>query len=62
MAGRKDAYLAALPGKPQRSLLVSLADKVHNAQAIAEIAARAGRRSGPDSPVGGAERYGITVP
>jgi (p)ppGpp synthase/HD superfamily hydrolase len=33
---RKVAYLAALPGKPPRSLLVSLADKVHNAQAIAE--------------------------
>lgn len=33
---RKEAYLAALPGKPKRSLLVSLADKVHNAQTIAE--------------------------
>jgi (p)ppGpp synthase/HD superfamily hydrolase len=33
---RKEAYLAALPRKPPRSLLVSLADKVHNAQAIAE--------------------------
>lgn len=33
---RKEAYLASLPGKPARSLLVSLADKVHNAQAIAE--------------------------
>ncbi|WP_291207170.1 HD domain-containing protein [Hyphomonas sp.] len=33
---RKEAYLAALPGKPSRSLLVSLADKVHNAQAIAD--------------------------
>jgi (p)ppGpp synthase/HD superfamily hydrolase len=31
---RKEAYLAHLPGKPQRSLLVSLADKVHNAEAI----------------------------
>jgi len=31
---RKVAYLARLPEKPQRSLLVSLADKVHNAEAI----------------------------
>jgi (p)ppGpp synthase/HD superfamily hydrolase len=31
---RKDAYLAKLPAKPQRSLLVSLADKTHNAEAI----------------------------
>jgi (p)ppGpp synthase/HD superfamily hydrolase len=31
---RKDAYLAALPHKPQTSLLVSLADKTHNAEAI----------------------------
>ncbi len=30
---RKEAYLAALPGKPARSLLVSLADKTHNAEA-----------------------------
>ena len=28
---RKEAYLAALPGKPAQSLLVSLADKTHNA-------------------------------
>jgi (p)ppGpp synthase/HD superfamily hydrolase len=33
---RKEDYLAALPHKPARSLLVSLADKVHNAQTIAE--------------------------
>lgn len=32
---RKVAYLAALPGKSPRSLLVSLADKTHNARAIA---------------------------
>jgi len=32
---RKVAYLAALPGKPAASLLVSLADKTHNARAIA---------------------------
>jgi len=32
---RKTAYLAALPGKPAASLLVSLADKTHNARAIA---------------------------
>ena len=31
---RKEAYLAALPGKPATSLLVSLADKTHNAEAI----------------------------
>ncbi|SEE39494.1 hypothetical protein SAMN05444161_5629 [Rhizobiales bacterium GAS191] len=31
---RKEAYLASLPSKPQRSLLVSLADKAHNAEAI----------------------------
>jgi (p)ppGpp synthase/HD superfamily hydrolase len=31
---RKKAYLAKLPAKPRRSLLVSLADKTHNAEAI----------------------------
>jgi (p)ppGpp synthase/HD superfamily hydrolase len=31
---RKEAYLAKLPAKPQQSLLVSLADKTHNAEAI----------------------------
>lgn len=31
---RKEAYLATLPGKPTQSLLVSLADKTHNAEAI----------------------------
>ena len=31
---RKEAYLAALPAKPARSLLVSLADTTHNAEAI----------------------------
>jgi (p)ppGpp synthase/HD superfamily hydrolase len=31
---RKEAYLASLPKKPQTSLLVSLADKVDNAEAI----------------------------
>jgi len=31
---RKEAYLAALPGKPRASLLVSLADKTHNAETI----------------------------
>lgn len=31
---RKEAYLARLPRKPRRSLLVSLADKTHNAEAI----------------------------
>jgi hypothetical protein len=31
---RKQTYLEALPGKPEASLLVSLADKTHNAEAI----------------------------
>lgn len=31
---RKEAYLAKLPAKPMQSLLVSLADKTHNAEAI----------------------------
>jgi (p)ppGpp synthase/HD superfamily hydrolase len=31
---RKEAYLAALPSKPVTSLLVSLADKTHNASAV----------------------------
>jgi (p)ppGpp synthase/HD superfamily hydrolase len=31
---RKEAYLAALPSKPAASLLVSLADKTHNASTI----------------------------
>ena len=31
---RKEAYLAKLPAKPTQSLLVSLADKTHNAKAI----------------------------
>ncbi|MFM8747325.1 MAG: HD domain-containing protein [Aestuariivirga sp.] len=31
---RKEAYLALLPKKPPQSLLVSLADKTHNAEAI----------------------------
>jgi (p)ppGpp synthase/HD superfamily hydrolase len=31
---RKEAYLSALPSKPATSLLVSLADKVDNAEAI----------------------------
>lgn len=31
---RKEAYLASLPHKPASSLLVSLADKTHNARAI----------------------------
>ena len=31
---RKEAHLKALPNKPQVSLLVSLADKTHNAEAI----------------------------
>jgi (p)ppGpp synthase/HD superfamily hydrolase len=31
---RKEAYLAELPAKAPRSLLVSLADKTHNAEAI----------------------------
>jgi (p)ppGpp synthase/HD superfamily hydrolase len=31
---RKEAYLAKLPAKPTQSLLVSLSDKTHNAEAI----------------------------
>jgi (p)ppGpp synthase/HD superfamily hydrolase len=31
---RKEEYLSKLPGKPRQSLLVSLADKTHNAEAI----------------------------
>ena len=31
---RKEAYLAVLPGKDKTSLLVSLADKTHNARSI----------------------------
>ena len=31
---RKEAYLATLPSKPSRSLLVCLADKTHNARSI----------------------------
>lgn len=31
---RKEAYLAKLPAKPVQSLLVSVADKTHNAEAI----------------------------
>jgi (p)ppGpp synthase/HD superfamily hydrolase len=31
---RKEIYLAKLPAKPARSLLISLADKTHNAEAI----------------------------
>jgi hypothetical protein len=33
LATRKEAYLAKLPSKPVRSLLVSMADKTHNAEA-----------------------------
>ena len=32
---RKEAFLASLADKPRRSLLVALADEVHNAEAIA---------------------------
>jgi (p)ppGpp synthase/HD superfamily hydrolase len=39
---RKEAYLAVLPKKPRRSLLVSLADKTHNARAIAADRRRIG--------------------
>lgn len=39
---RKEAYLAALPRKPEASLLVALADKVHNARAIIADKARQG--------------------
>lgn len=40
---RKEAYVAALAHKPERSLLVSLADKTHNASAIvADLRAHGG--------------------
>jgi (p)ppGpp synthase/HD superfamily hydrolase len=39
---RKEAYLAKLPLKPASSLLVSLADKVDNAEAIASDLAEVG--------------------
>src|SRR5262249_39215757 len=42
---RKEAYLAVLPGKPRESLLVSLADKTHNAEASPMSACSAWRRS-----------------
>lgn len=57
---RKEAYLAALPAKSMRSLLVSLADKVHNAQAIADDR-RSVRRYGTCSMAGGTDHCGITV-
>ena len=41
---RKEAYLATLPEKPSSSLLVSLADKTHNSEAIVTDI----NRSGPD--------------
>ena len=34
LATAKEAYLACLSNKPERSLLVSLADKTHNAEAV----------------------------
>jgi (p)ppGpp synthase/HD superfamily hydrolase len=39
---RKEAYLGALPKKPSTSLLVSLADKVHNAKSIVDDRGRVG--------------------
>jgi (p)ppGpp synthase/HD superfamily hydrolase len=46
---RKEAYLRELPSKPPASLLVSLADKTHNAEAIRfdyrVLAMRCGRAS-----------------
>ncbi len=39
---RKEAYIAGLARKPERSLLVSLADKTHNAECIRDDHARLG--------------------
>lgn len=39
---RKEAYLARLADKPEKSLLVSLADKTHNARSIHDDLANAG--------------------
>jgi len=43
-AERKRAYLAALEAKPRDSLLVSLADKTHNAEAIVQDLREHGER------------------
>ncbi|MGI1661346.1 HD domain-containing protein [Palleronia sp. KMU-117] len=39
---RKEAYIAAVPGKPSDALLVAMADKLHNAHAILEDHRRIG--------------------
>ncbi len=54
---RKEAYLAALPGKPRRSLLVALADEVHNAETIAADYRALGNALWPRFRVG---REGVT--
>lgn len=41
---RKKAYLAAIPNKPPRALVVSLADKVHNANSMLEDYRKEGER------------------
>ena len=57
----KEAHLAALPGKPPRSLLVSLADKVRNARPSPRTAVYWVRISGTVSPAGAMGRFGIMV-
>ena len=39
---RKEAYIAAVPGKPSDALLVAMADKLHNAHSILEDHRRIG--------------------
>jgi HD domain-containing protein len=58
---RKEAYLAKLPSKPARSLLVSLADKTHNAEAISLTIVSWATRSGSGSTAARRAHAGITV-
>ncbi len=55
---RKEAYLKALRNKPRASLLVSLADKTHNAEAIRSTIACWGIHCGIDSTAVRMERAG----
>ncbi len=52
---RKEAYIASLATKPERSLLVSLADKTHNAECIRDDHAAEGEAVWKRFRVGGAE-------
>ena len=58
---RKEAYLAKLPAKPPQSLLVSLADKTHNAEAILFDYRILGDPSGSGSMAARRAHAGITV-